>query len=245
MKSMQICFALGDRIGRIFHALYDGVGDDRAEQLLLDPARGLRRAQRHDADRAWRLAGSMSSSRRACSAARRRHPCRTGSARTARRPSTFALRRIRLPVRRRIDRRVGGAEEEIRLAADLRAGRQFPGRGCRPRSRSAGRESRSNTGLASGWSPCVRIVATQHQQVAHAERGGAQQVALQREPVAVAAGELEDRLDPVHQQDRRGGQRAHVRARAGAVGDVHGVGQARAAAAPCPAGRLGRRRPAA
>ncbi len=70
----------------------------------------------------------------------------------------------------------------------------------------------------------ARIVAAQHQKVADAERRRADQVALQREPVAVAAGQLQHRLDAVLVQDRRGGERTHMRARACTVGDVDGVG---------------------
>ena len=83
-------------------------------------------------------------------------------------------------------------------------------------------EHRLGIGLIAG----ARIVAAQHQQIAHADRRRAQQVALQRDAVAVAAGELEDRLDPCSTSSRRRGHRAEMRPRAGAVGDVDGVGQA-------------------
>src|SRR5262249_33526930 len=72
----------------------------------------------------------------------------------------------------------------------------------------------------------ARIVAAQQQQVFCAERGGGQQVPLQGDAVAVAAGELQYRLDAVLQQDRRRRDGAEMRARAGAVGDVDGVGEA-------------------
>ena len=91
----------------------------------------------------------------------------------------------------------------------------------------------------------ARIVAAQHQQVADAERRGADQVALQREPVAVAAGELQHRLDAILLQDRRGGERTHMRARARAVGDVDGVGDVLQRQRLEPAVPAGRRRPAA
>ena len=63
--------------------------------------------------------------------------------------------------------------------------------------------------VAGAW-----VVAPQQQQVADAERGGAHQLALQGDAVAVAAGELEDRLDPgPDQQGRRGRARPYGRAR--------------------------------
>ena len=83
-------------------------------------------------------------------------------------------------------------------------------------------EHRLGVGLVAGG----RIVAAQHQEIADAERGGAEQVALQRQAVAVAAGQLEHRLDAVLPQDRRRGERAQMRTRAGAVGDIDGIGQA-------------------
>ena len=71
-----------------------------------------------------------------------------------------------------------------------------------------------------------RIITAQQQQVAHPERGGAHQLALERDAVAVAAGELEDRLDPGADQQRRRRKGAHMGAGAGAVGDVDGVRKA-------------------
>ena len=52
-------------------------------------------------------------------------------------------------------------------------------------------EHRLGVGLIAGR----RIVAAQDQQIAHAGRGGGEQLALQRDAVAVTAGELQDRLD--------------------------------------------------
>ncbi|OGA13231.1 MAG: hypothetical protein A3D95_05000 [Betaproteobacteria bacterium RIFCSPHIGHO2_12_FULL_69_13] len=66
-----------------------------------------------------------------------------------------------------------------------------------------------------------RLVAAEHQHVADAERRGAQQVALQRDAVAVAAGHLQDRLDPGAREEIRADQAGQVCLRARAVGDVH------------------------
>jgi len=49
--------------------------------------------------------------------------------------------------------------------------------------------------LASGWSPSFGIVAAQRENIADAERRGAEQLALKRDAVAVAAGDLQNRLD--------------------------------------------------
>jgi hypothetical protein len=57
--------------------------------------------------------------------------------------------------------------------------------------RSSWIESRSKTRLASGWSP-GHVVAGEAEHVAHAHRRRAQQVALDGDAVAVAAGDLED-----------------------------------------------------
>ena len=71
----------------------------------------------------------------------------------------------------------------------------------------------------------ARIVAAQHQKIAQAERSRAEQIALQREAIAVAAGELQHRLDAVALKDRGGCERAEMRTCAGAVGDVDRVGE--------------------
>ena len=70
------------------------------------------------------------------------------------------------------------------------------------------------------------VVAADHQQVADAGGGGADKIALQSDAVAVAAGDLQDRLQPGLDQQRRRRQRRQMRPGAGAVGDVDGVGQA-------------------
>ena len=80
-------------------------------------------------------------------------------------------------------------------------------------------------GLGVGLVAGAGIVAAQRQQIVHAGGGGAEQIALQGDAVAVAAGELQHRLDAGLDQHRRRRQRAQMRPRAGAVGDVDRVGQ--------------------
>ena len=70
----------------------------------------------------------------------------------------------------------------------------------------------------------LRRIAGDEQQVADAHRVRAEQIRLHAEQVPIAAGVVEDRLDAgllLHQDRRR--QRAHPRAGARTVGDVHEV----------------------
>ena len=71
-----------------------------------------------------------------------------------------------------------------------------------------------------------RVIAAQHENIAHAEGDRAQKVALKGDPVAIAAGELEHRLDAVLYEEVRRHQARQVHFRARAVGDVHGGRQA-------------------
>jgi len=66
-----------------------------------------------------------------------------------------------------------------------------------------------------------RVVTVHHQDVAHAQRHRSQKVALQRDPVAIPAGHLQDRLDAVPDEEMCRDQAREVRFRHGAVGDVH------------------------
>ena len=111
------------------------------------------------------------------------------------------------------------------MPRDLAAGREFTlvaqalrGFDQRPR---VDIEHRLGVGLVAG----LRVVAGEHQEVVDAERRRAHEVALQRDAVAVAAGELQDRLDARPEEERRRGKRAHVRPRAGAVGQIDRVGE--------------------
>ena len=83
-------------------------------------------------------------------------------------------------------------------------------------------EHRLGVGLVAG----LRVVAGEQEQVANAECGGAHHLALQRDAVFVAAGDLQDRLDARANEQARRGQRAHMRARPGAVGDIDRIGEA-------------------
>ena len=82
-------------------------------------------------------------------------------------------------------------------------------------------EHRLGFGLVAG----LGIVAGENQQIAHAGGRRPHQLALERDPIAVAASELQDRLDPGRGQHGGGNRRAHMGARAGPVGEVDGVRQ--------------------
>ena len=117
-------------------------------------------------------------------------------------------------------RRIGGADEEARRGFDR------PPRGqdavvAHPPDQAydvLGIEvvHRLGVGLIAGGG----VVAVQNQNVAHALRGGAQQVADQRDAVAIAAGNLEHGIDAVARQNGGRRETAERRAGAGRVGHV-------------------------
>jgi hypothetical protein len=74
----------------------------------------------------------------------------------------------------------------------------------------------------------ARVVADEQQHVGDAEQPGAEQVGLQRDPVAVPAGQLHHRLQPGALGEHRAGHCRWHHAGAGVVGDVdrvHPAGQ--------------------
>ncbi len=64
------------------------------------------------------------------------------------------------------------------------------------------------------------VIACQAEQVAHPESVSAQQVALDRQAVAVAAGHLDDRLQPFIDHDRPGADAGHAHDRGLVIGDI-------------------------
>ena len=69
------------------------------------------------------------------------------------------------------------------------------------------------------------IVAGEAKNIAYAQSGCAENVALQCNTIAVSAGELCDRSEPAGDQNGGGGGAGHVAIGAGAVGDIDGVDQ--------------------
>ena len=140
---------------------------------------------------------------------------------------------VGLPARRRIDRRVGGAEEERRPCPRPAAhGADSPSsRIARAISVSA-RESRSNTGLASGWSPAVGSSPRSSSRLRTPSAAApisspCSAMRLRSRQVSWRIGSM-----PGAGQDRGRGRRRHVGAGAGAVGDIDRVGE------PCERQRL-------
>ena len=64
------------------------------------------------------------------------------------------------------------------------------------------------------------VIAGQQEDIARPESRGSQEVRLQRQPVPVAAGELDDRLHPRLRHERPGRERRQVRVGRGIVGAV-------------------------
>src|SRR5439155_24505707 len=68
--------------------------------------------------------------------------------------------------------------------------------------------------------PERRVVAAQRENVAYAEGGGAEELRLQRNAVAVATGDLQDGLDTASHQEVRRRKAGHVGPRTRAVGHI-------------------------
>src|SRR5262249_15853451 len=219
-------FALGGGIGSPLQPLDQAVGNDGAVEALLHPARRFGRAQRRDSDQ------EKDAPRR-----RVRGNARGGAAHDAEVHAERGLREfgpggdfgrelVGLPARWRVDRRVGGTEEEARVACDLAPGGKLALVAQLARhGRQRGRidvEHRLGLRLVAG----LRVVTGEAQEVVHATGGGAHEIGLQRNAVAIAAGELEDGRDTRAREQGRRDRGGEVRAGAGAVGDVDGVRQA-------------------
>ncbi len=218
--------SFGGGIARVLQPLDNVVGNDRAVELLLDPACGAAGAQRDDADEQRDAIGQSVLGKPRDVAAHDLDVHAKLRLSELRAGGNLALQALRHPVCGRIDRHVGSANEEVGLAGDLAAREQFAAVADRDRGfdQRAGIEIEHRFGIR--LIARARVVAAQHQQVADAERRRAEQVALQGEPVAVAASELQHRLDAGLMQDRGRRHGAEMGARARPIRDVHGVGEA-------------------
>src|SRR5256885_5483458 len=78
---------------------------------------------------------------------------------------------------------------------------------------------RSKTGLV-GLVAELRVVAAHRENIAYAERRGAEQLGLQRNAVPVATGDLQNGLDAASHQEVRRRETRHVRSRSRAVGHI-------------------------
>ena len=168
------------RIARALQAINQRVGNDGTEQFLLDPARRLGRAQRHDADQDRQFVGHavlgeprhVAAHHAGIHAELRLHELRAG------RRSWLAIRPGASRAADRSDCRRCRGRKSARPVT-LRPRRQFAGvaqppRGLEQRARIE-IEYRLGVRLVAG----ARIVTAQHQQIAHARGRRAQQIALQ------------------------------------------------------------------
>jgi hypothetical protein len=86
--------------------------------------------------------------------------------------------------------------------------------------REQGRRIQVENGLRIRLVPELRVVAAQRENIAYAERGGAEELGLQRDAVAVATGDLQNGFDAASHQEVRRRQAGHVGLRSRAVGHI-------------------------
>jgi hypothetical protein len=80
--------------------------------------------------------------------------------------------------------------------------------------------------LRLGLIPGARLIASEHQHITHAQRGRSDQQTLQGDAIAIAAGQLQHRLETRIGEQRCRAQYIQMSARAGPIRDVDGVGKA-------------------
>ena len=126
---------------------------------------------------------------------------------------------------RRIERRVRDSDEEVGASAHCAPMRQAMhvanGRCGLHDADGIEIENRLRLRLVARF----RIVTGEREHIDDAERCSADQLALQGNAIAVAAGELKDRLQTLFPQQVRGDGGIEMGPRAGAVGDIHRIGQ--------------------
>jgi len=106
----------------------------------------------------------------------------------------FLQQLLWFPMRARGNRRYHSTDEEVRIGAQLFI--EFD-RVCRPDEiRRAQVQHRLRPGFEFLWRP----FSGNQQQAGDAERACTQQIAYQRDTVAIAAGQLDDRIDPAIKQ---------------------------------------------
>ena len=115
---------------------------------------------------------------------------------------------------------VDGADQVPRRRVDGLAGEQraVVAQGAGGGGEAVGVEVEDAGGV--GVVAALGAVAGHQQHVGHAEAAGGEQVALQRDPVAVAARHLHHRVEPLGQQHGAPGEARHPHPRALVVGDV-------------------------
>ena len=124
--------------------------------------------------------------------------------------ATFFARRSGAPVAGRREGIVGGAEEHVRRVGDLAAAQEPMLVAQRARDLEQRHAVEIEHRLRLRMVARLHAVAGQAQHVAHAHRGAAEDVALDRDAVAVAAGDLHDRRVADARQQRADGEARHV-----------------------------------
>ena len=200
-----------------------GVGNVHAGDVSADPFGRLGGAQRSYADQDEHVVQQAEVLDLAHEGPQQRHVVAELCLDELRAGGDFFCQALRAPldgVRERILRR---PEQHPRSAADLAAGKEMMLVAQRARGLQQCHgieiEHRQRLRVITG----LDAIAREAQQVAHAHRGAAEDVALDGDAVAVAAGNLHDRCiaDPGEQRAHR--QARHVAVGAAAVGRVDGV----------------------
>ena len=115
------------------------------------------------------------------------------------------------PVRRRVHGGVRDTDEKIGGPAHLAPVRQLPTIADAGSRRGQRRRIEIEYRLGVRLISCAGIVPLEQQKIGNAERGRAEELALQGDPISVAAGDLQDGLHTLVQQPKRGHHGVEVR----------------------------------
>ena len=213
------------RIGRALEPLHKSIGNDRAVEVLLHPARGFRRAQRGNADEQKKIAQRWMLLEPRRIAPHDLHIHAELGLRELRAGFDFPCELVGVPAGGRVDRHIGGAKKKLCAARNLAPGGQH----CLIAQVAGNARERGRINVEHGFRLRLiarfRIIAGEAQNVAHAARRRADELAFKRNAVAVATGELEHRLQALAREQGGCNRRRQMRARARAVGDIDGIGQ--------------------
>ena len=221
--------------------LDDGVRNVHAGHVRAHPLGRLGRAQRTDADQDEHLPEQPQVLDLPHEIPEQRHVVAVLRLDELRAGGDLLREPLRAPLGRLRERILGRTEQHARRAGDLAAAQEAVlvaqrARGLQQRERVE-IEHRQRLRMIAG----LHAVAGEAQQVAHAHRGAAEDVALDGDAVPVAAGDLHDRRIADARQQRAHGEARHVAVGAAAVGGVDGIDVAvEDARAPVDLFRIGR-----
>ncbi len=211
MRSMAELLAFGLLVLGLFHPLEDGIGNVHARHIVLHPARGLGGGQRPDADQEERLFVQALLAHFIHEFAQQRHVVAVLGLDELRAGGNLLGDMDRRGARSGGTKGLAAAPRNTRGGVvSLRPDRNLPLSRMPRMQFSSEVESKSKTGLASGWSPACTPSPVRQQDVLHAHGGGAQHVALDGDAVPVAAGDLHDHGIAGAGQQRADADRGHV-----------------------------------